>query len=299
MRQWWIGTSPRRSRSQQARTFSVCRDSLRAVNEVASPAFSARMRRHAFLLTGLIIGTFSVARAGERLDLALQNIKRPAALYASLLQLRPEICQPILDSLNKEFTIPDEKRKDIPKVALTSDFLLTSDLQLPWTQELVRQPDARTYKLGQLDFAFITLEGRPTILYRRSFEIHGSAIGDLTVNTLFISNRRLPVQPADQPLTSTELSKLRGKEILVDLGRLQRTDGATNVAVTKNEGDISRSRLVLLNVLAVGGETFVVAVDAAEAEIYALRPAGGEINLYVLQLRSAKDVRLACHFLGQ
>jgi hypothetical protein len=269
------------------------------VNEAASPAFYARMLWRAFLLTGLIIGTFSVARAGERLDLALQNIKRPAALYTSLLQLRPEICQPILDSLNKEFIIPDEKRKDIPQVALTSDFLLTSDLQLPWTQELVRQPDARTYKLGQLDFAFITLGGRPTILYRRSFEIHGSAIGDLTVNSLFISNMRLRVQPADQPLTPTELNKLRGKEILVDLGRLQRTDGATNVAVTKNEGDISRSRLVLLNVLAVGGETFVVAVDAAEAEIYALRPAGGEINLYVLQLRSAKDVRLACHFLGR
>lgn len=49
MRQWWIGTSPRRSRSQQARTFSVCRDSLRAVNEAASAAFSARARRHGLL----------------------------------------------------------------------------------------------------------------------------------------------------------------------------------------------------------------------------------------------------------
>jgi hypothetical protein len=259
-----------------------------------------RMAMWRYLLSaGLLISMLSFARAGERLDLALQNIKRPVALYTSASQLRPEICQPVLDSLNKKFSIQDEKREGYPKVALTSDFLLTSDLQLPWTHKMVRQPDAETYKLGRLDFAAVVIGGRPTILYRRSFEIHGPDIGNLPVNSLFVSNRRLASHPADQPLTPKELGKLGGKEILIDLSRLQRTDGATNVAVTKSEGDISRSRLVLLNVLAEGGETFVAAVDAAEAEIYALRPAGGEINLYVLQLHSAADIRVACHFLGR
>jgi hypothetical protein len=250
------------------------------------------------LSAGLLISMFSFAHAGERLDLALQNIKRPVALYTSASQLRPEICQPVLDSLNKEFSIQDENRESYPKVALTSDLLLTSDLQLPWTHKLVRQPNAQTYKLGRLDFAAVVIGGRPTILYRRSFEINGAAIGDLPVNSLFVSNRRVVLQPADQPLTPEELGKLGGKEILVDLSRLQRTDGATNVAVTKS-GGISPSRLVLLNVLAQGGETFVAAVDAAEAEIYALRPAGGQINLYVLRLYSAADIRVACHFLGK
>lgn len=251
------------------------------------------------LSAGLLICLFSFARAGERLDLVLQNIKRPVALYTSASQLRPEFCQPILDSLNKEFSIQDEKREGYPKVALTSDFLLTSDLQLPWTHKMVRQPDAETYKLGRLDFAAVVIRGRPTILYRRSFEIHGPTIGDLPVNSLFVSNRRVASQPADQPLTPEEVAKLGGNEIFVDLSRLQRTDGATNVAVTKNEADISRSRLILLNVVADGSETFVAAVDAAEAEIYALRPAGGEINLYVLQLHSTTNIRLACHFVGR
>jgi hypothetical protein len=251
------------------------------------------------LSAGLLISMFSFARADERLDLALQNVKRPVALYTSASQLRPEICQPILDSLNKEFSIQDEKRESYPKVALTSDFLLTSDLQLPWTQKMVRQPDAETYKLGRLDFAAVVIGGRPTILYRRSFEIHGPAIGDLPVNSLFVSNRRVASQPANQPLTPEEVGKLGGKEILVDLSRLQHTDGATNVAMTKSEGGTSRSRSVLLNVLAEGGETFVAAVDAAEAEIYALRPSGGEINLYVLQLHSTTNIRLACHFVGR
>src|ERR1700735_5174285 len=119
------------------------------------------------------------AQAGERLESIYLVGKRPAGLYTAVSQFNPTACQAALDSLNKEFSISDDRLDANPRAAVEADLLLHSDLQLPWTRTLVRQPDAEFYKLGSVDFASGTLAGRPIGFYRRTFEIDGDAIGAL------------------------------------------------------------------------------------------------------------------------
>jgi hypothetical protein len=58
------------------------------------------------------------------------------------------------------------------------------------------------------------------------------------------------------------------------------------------------SQQILLNVINVGGAPFILAIDAVDAEIGGPH-SGSQIDLFVLQIHSAANIRMACHFVGQ
>jgi hypothetical protein len=251
-----------------------------------------------YLLTaGLLISMLSFARAGERLGEIFVAGKRPAGLYTSVSQLNPAVCQPVMDSLNKEFAISDDRLDDYPRAAVEPDLLLTSDLELPWQRKLVRQPAAEIYKLGRVDFAPAYLEGRSVIFYRRTFEIHGKTIGDLAVNSLKISSERLTATSTDQPMEERNLRMIHGPEILVNIDSLKHGSETANVGTPRDPRSLE-SQQILLNVINVGGAPFILAIDAVDAEIGGPH-SGSQIDLFVLQIHSAANIRMACHFVGQ
>jgi hypothetical protein len=254
------------------------------------------MWRH-LLTAGLLVSMLSFARAGERLQEIFVAGKRPAGLYTSVSQFQPTACQPILDSLNKEFAIADDRLDDYPRAAVVPDLLLTSDLELPWQRKLVRQPAAEIYKLGRIDFAPAYLEGRSVIFYRRTFEIHGKTIGDLPVNSLKISSERLKATSADQPMEERNLRMIRGAEVSVNIERLKHGGETANVGTSRDLRSLGTQE-VLLNAVNVGGAPFILAIDAVDAEVGGPH-SGSQIDLFVLQIHSAANIRLACHFLGR
>jgi hypothetical protein len=251
-----------------------------------------------YLLTaGLLVSMLSFARAGERLEEIFVTGKRPAGLYTSVSQLNPAVCQPVLDSLNKEFAISDDRLDDYPRAAVVPDLLLTSDLELPWQRKLVRQPAAEIYKLGRVDFAPAYLEGRSVIFYRRTFEIHGKTIEDLPVNSLKISSERLKATSTDQPVEERNLRMIHGGEILVNIERLKHGSETANVGAPRDPRSLE-SQQVLLDIVNVGGAPLILAIDAVDAEIGGPH-SGSQIDLFVLQIHSAANIRLACHFVGR
>jgi hypothetical protein len=257
-----------------------------------------RMAMWRYLLTaGLLVSMLSFARAGERLQEIFVAGKRPAGLYTSTSQFQPTACQPILDSLNKEFAIADDRLDDYPRAAVVPDLLLTSDLELPWQRKLVRQPAAEVYKLGRVDFAPAYLEGRSVIFYRRTFEIHGKTIGDLPVNSLKISSERLKATSTDQPVEERDLRMIQGAEILMNIERPKHDSETANVGTPRDLRSLE-SQQVLLNMVNVGGAPLILAIDAVDAEVGGPH-SGSQIDLYVLRLHSAADIRVACHFLGR
>jgi hypothetical protein len=237
----------------------VRRNVLAAGNKVGS------CRRY-LLIVALIVGVPLSAQAGERLESIYLVGKRPAGLYAAVLQFNPIVCQAALDSLNKEFSISDDRLDDNPRSAVVSDLLLHSDLQLPWRRTLVRQSDAEVFKLDSIDFASGTLGSRFVNFYRRNFEIHGEAIGDLPINSLMISTWKLPAMESNQTLDERGLKKLRDNEVRVNVGELKQTKNTVNFAAPPSQRS-SKQKQVLLNVIAVSGQTFILATDAVEAEV--------------------------------
>jgi hypothetical protein len=251
-----------------------------------------------YLLTaGLLVSMLSFSRAGERIESIYMAGERPEGLYTSVSQFKPDVCQPVLDSLNKSFSISNQNRADYPRYTAQPDLFLTSDLQLPWTLRLVSRPDAPEVDAERLEFAPANVGGRSVILYRRSFDVAHSTSSTLPVNSLTISNTRLPPTPAGRRLNSQVLKSIRGNEISLDDEKLQLTNSAVNVAMPR--GRRSVNSYFLLNAVAVAGETFVLAINAAEADESAPREIDGSVNLYVLQLHSAANIRLVCHFVGR
>lgn len=251
-----------------------------------------------YLLTaGLVISTLSFARAGERLEEIFVAGKRLAGLYTSVSQLNPAACQPVMDSLNKEFAISDDRLDVYPRAAVVPDLLLTSDLELPWQRKLVRQPAAETYKLGRVDFAPAHLGSQSAIFYRRTFEIHGKTIGDLPVNSLMISSERLTAKSADQPMEERNFRMIHGADISVNIERLKHGSETANASTPRDPRSL-KSQQVLLNVVNVGGAPYILAVDAVDAEV-AGPNSGSQIDLYVLKIHPAANIQLACHFVGR
>jgi hypothetical protein len=53
-----------------------------------------------------------------------------------------------------------------------------------------------------------------------------------------------------------------------------------------------------LNVAVVDRETFLLVVDAFEAEVHSLKPGDASIELYVLNLRTTSNLWPVCRFRG-
>jgi hypothetical protein len=300
MRQWWVEHHLRRFWLLPTRAVGARCHSSGAATDTVSSIFFVPTRWRNFLTIILTVGTISFVHAGERLEALDVTGKRPAGLYRSVSQLNPTVCQAVLDSLNKEFSISDDRLEAYPRVAAASDLLLMSDLQLPWSRRLVRQPNAESYKIGSIDFSSVELDRQRVILYRRSFEISGPAIGDLPVNSLTISRARLPATSADQPIDPRVLKRVGGQQIFINDQEFETSNRPTKTAASRNrQSEQSRAGPYLLNVVAFGDALYVLAIDAVEAGIAAPRAADGSVNLYVLQLHSATNLQLVCHFVGR
>jgi hypothetical protein len=297
MRRWWVERRLGCFRLRHTRPPGRCHDSLAVEHVTASSILLVSARWCKPLITALVIGALSTARAGERIESIYWAGERPAGLYTAVSQFKPAVCQPVLDSLNKAFSIGKERRADYPGFTSQPDLFLASDLELPWTLKLVGSPDAPEVALERLEYAPANIGGRTVFLYRRTFEVRNTAFGDLSVNRLIISNMPLPSSPADHRLDPKILKGIPGQEISLDNEKLEAANSAENVAMPS--GKRSANAYFLLNAVAVAGQPFVLAINAAEAGNAAPREIDGSVNLYVLQLHSAANMHLVCHFLGR
>ena len=115
------------------------------------------------------------------------------------------------------------------------------------------------------------------------------------INRLWISTAPLPSFPSDRALTAEDMARIKGAEILVDVGELSNIEASPNLAVRGKRRALALP-LTLLNVISIENNLYVLAVDGIQAEIAAPRSVDGTIGLYVLKLLSENNIRAVCHF---
>jgi hypothetical protein len=117
----------------------------------------------------------------------------------------------------------------------------------------------------------------------------------LAFSRLWISNQPAPTFPSNRELTQEDLRLVSGSEILLKLPeRLsQSSNQSISVVATAASGT---TEPMLLNALMVGGQLYLLALDAGEAEVHAPRGGAGTVDVYALRFRSEKDVRPICLF---
>lgn len=252
------------------------------------------------IAAGFISCGGSPAWAGKGLESINLAGARPAGMYTLVSEFVPSACRSVLASLNKPYSLANIDSDNYPRVALQSDLLLNSDLQLSWTRKLVRQPEGRLFKRGSLDFAPIK-DGDRSFLYRRSFELSGPALSglpveSLAVNSLRISSRELKMSPGERILNSQVLARVGGKRIYVDMKRLKQSSASVNAGYASQAGS-PESRRVLLNVVDFDGKSWILAADAYDADVESAQ-SGSYVDVFMLRLILASNLKSVCHFRG-
>jgi hypothetical protein len=236
-----------------------------------------------------VLGTTVGATDGatKYLD-ASGDVRRVADFYAAISEADPSICEPILASLNKEYRVSGKKLSEDSRVSWTSDSLLQSDLQVPWKRELVDQPDAQSYKTTTLDVAQAHLGNRKITLLRRGIEKFSVEKGALSIDRLWTSTGPAPAFSSERVTAKALARMVSGAEIQVDVAEPARP----KASVTSGNRAVFPG--TLLNVVSVKDSLYVLAVDAAQAEIFAPRSVSGAIDLFVLQLLPTNKLRTVC-----
>jgi len=150
----------------------------------------------------------------------------------------------------------------------------------------VDQPDAQSYKMTSLDIAEIKSGGRSVTLFRRGLENFSIEKGALGVDRLWLSETVAPSVGSARLTTADVAHAVKGKEIQIDAPSGERPK------VSVVPPDQAAWPGTLLNVVSVKNGLYVLAVDAAQAEIYAPRSASGSVDLYVLRIPRFRTV---CH----
>jgi hypothetical protein len=218
------------------------------------------------------------------------DVRRVENFYTTVQEAEPSVCRPILLSLNKEYRLSDEKLDNNPRVSLTSDSLLESVLQVPWTRKLVQQSDAQSYHVTSLDVAQVSYEGRTISLFRRGLENFSVETGALATNKLWVDTAPMLSLPSDRDLTMADAARIPGVEVSVDMSNVPRIDKHRNVATSK-----APAEPMLLNVVSIKDNLYLLVIDAIQAEIAAPRSSEGTIDLFVFRFLSSNDLRAVCH----
>jgi hypothetical protein len=242
--------------------------------------------------------------ASKILDVPPSGAGRVPNFYETVAQIDPKACKAILVSLNKQWLIDERKLDDYPRASVTVDSFLWSDLQVPWVRRLVQkssdEPDFRGSghdgEPRALNLARATIAGRSVTLFRRDVVADNESWdATLAFSRLWISEQPPPTFPSDRELTQDALQLIGGSEILLNLpDRLPRSSKQSNSVIATAASGTTVP--LLLNALMAGGELYLLALDAGEAEVHAPRGGDGTVNVYALKFHSETDVRPTCLF---
>ena len=239
----------------------------------------------------LPIGAASQAEAKELVKPKFHLLDhRPANFYRSVSQKDKSICQPILDSLNKEHQITDTERES--KNANTY-LLLTSDLQVTWHHKRIvalpgTRPDKTDTQYDDLYYAKVNLadDGESVMVFRWAFYSFGQLMNELILP---------PATPKeitdDNTLPIDIIHKLSGMnaENVLDIDKSMPLE-------VRRLNDFPSSTLFDLNVVAVRKQTFLVAAGAEEGQRAVSH--GEKFGVFIIKYHSKHDLSLICHFRG-
>ena len=223
--------------------------------------------------------------------------KRPANFYTLLAELDPAVCQPVLRSVSGEFAIGEDKLDGNPRLSVTGDLLLQSDLQVSWSRQLIHAQDMINHGADSLDHGRADLagNGRPAGVYRFAFErsVGSPTPETLVVNSFILSDAPPPDFSSQRPRSSDVSARIAGQAVMFGVRSLSDIRNRPNLA----RAATSEAQPVLFNLVTVARKAFVLAVDARQAEFELSKPRGF-VDLYVLRFESPTDIRPVCHFRG-
>jgi len=207
---------------------------------------------------------------------------RPKNFFSAVWAKDKEICETVLQSLNKEYLIP----KDLYSVLnpnFITDLLLTSDSQVKWRH--------RSFDPGgppmKLDYATVDLanDGYPIPVVRWSFYDSSGYR-----NELFL--------PSVMPDEITSEKSLPGNIVPKYFGADAKNELKIGVKTSDfwETGTYPSNGMFDFNLLEVGNKIFLLGAGSQDAARTVMH--GGGFNAFVMEYRSMQNVSVVCHFRG-